>query len=162
MTRGREERGESKGQKDLGGRKVWVRENLGKPAMMVGKHWDQEARFPTLQQSLITRATPSFCISEKCELELVPPRRLPALTFYESISQSMFTRVSHLQELPWWLIGKESTCQRRSHRFDPWVGKIPWRRAWQPTPVFLPRESYGQRSLTGYSPWGHKELGTTT
>ena len=41
------------------------------------------------------------------------------------------------------------------------VGKIPWRRAWQPTPVFLPGESHGQRSLAGYSPWGHKESGTT-
>jgi len=37
-------------------------------------------------------------------------------------------------------------------RFDPCVGKIPWRRAWQPTPVFLPGESQGQRSLAGYSP----------
>ena len=37
-------------------------------------------------------------------------------------------------------------------KFDPWVGKIPWRRAWQPTPVFLPGESHRQRSLTGYSP----------
>ena len=40
------------------------------------------------------------------------------------------------------------------HSFDPWVGKIPWRRAWQPTPVFLAGESHGQRSLVGYSPWG--------
>ena len=40
---------------------------------------------------------------------------------------------------------------------DPWVGRIPWRRAWQPTPVFLPGESHGQRSLAGYSPWGCKE-----
>ena len=45
--------------------------------------------------------------------------------------------------------------------FDPWVGKIPWRKAWQPTPVFLPGESHGQRNLAGYSPWGHKESGTT-
>ena len=37
-------------------------------------------------------------------------------------------------------------------RVDPWVGKIPWRRVWQPTPVFLPGESHGQRSLGGYSP----------
>ena len=36
------------------------------------------------------------------------------------------------------------------------VGKIPWRRKWQPTPVFLPGESHGQRNLAGYSPWGHK------
>ena len=40
---------------------------------------------------------------------------------------------------------------------DPWVGKIPWRRKWPPTAVCLPGESHGQRSLAGYSPWGHKE-----
>ena len=45
--------------------------------------------------------------------------------------------------------------------FDPWVGKIPWRREWQPASVFLPGESHGQRSLVGYSPWGHKESDTT-
>ena len=45
--------------------------------------------------------------------------------------------------------------------FDPWVRKIPWSRAWQPTPVFLPGESHGQRSLAGYSPWGHKESDVT-
>ena len=43
----------------------------------------------------------------------------------------------------------------------PGSGKIPWRSAWQPTPVFLPGESYGQRSLAGYSPWGRKESDTT-
>ena len=55
---------------------------------------------------------------------------------------------------------KEPACQHRRHKrwgFDPWVGKIPWRRAWQPTPVFLPKESHKQRSLACYSPWGHKE-----
>ena len=41
------------------------------------------------------------------------------------------------------------------------VGKVPWRRKWQPTPVFLPRESRGQRSLAGYSPWGRKKSDTT-
>ena len=46
-------------------------------------------------------------------------------------------------------------------RFDTWVGKIPWRRAWQSIPVFLPGELHGQRSLVGYSPWGRKELDTT-
>ena len=40
--------------------------------------------------------------------------------------------------------------------FSPWVGKIPWRREWQPTPIFLPGESHGQRSLMGYSPWGQR------
>ena len=43
-------------------------------------------------------------------------------------------------------------------RFSPWVGKIPWRGEWLPTPVLLPGEFLGQRSLVGYSPWGHKEL----
>ena len=46
-------------------------------------------------------------------------------------------------------------------RFDPWVGKIPWRKAWQPAPIFLPEESHGQRSLADSSPWGRKELDTT-
>ena len=55
--------------------------------------------------------------------------------------------------------GKEPGCQCRRCKksgFDPWIGKIPWRRVWQPTPVFLPGESHGQRSLAGYSPWGRK------
>ena len=62
--------------------------------------------------------------------------------------------------LPRWLSGKDSTCQcRRCQRcgFHPWVGKIPWKRKWPPTPVFLPGKSYGERSLEGYSPWGRKE-----
>ena len=45
--------------------------------------------------------------------------------------------------------------------FNPWVGNTPWRREWQPTPVFLPGKSHGQRSLVGCSPRGHKELDTT-
>ena len=45
--------------------------------------------------------------------------------------------------------------------FDPWVGKIPWRRKWQSTPVLLPGKSHGRRSLVGYSPWGCKESDTT-
>ena len=51
--------------------------------------------------------------------------------------------------------------QYRRPGFDPWVGKIPWRREWQPTPVFLPGKFYGQRSLVGYNPWGRKELEAT-
>ena len=58
--------------------------------------------------------------------------------------------------------GKEPTCRScRRRRFDPCVGEIPWRRAGQPTLVFLPGESHGQRSLVGYSPWGRKESDTT-
>ena len=53
--------------------------------------------------------------------------------------------------------GEEPPCQYRRFKrlgFDPWVGKIPWRNAWQFTPVFLPEESHGQRSLADYSPYG--------
>ena len=56
---------------------------------------------------------------------------------------------------------KELACQcttLKRHAFDPWVGKIPWRRAWQPILVFLLGEFHGQRTLVGYSPWSHKEL----
>ena len=62
---------------------------------------------------------------------------------------------------PRWCSDKESACQCRRHRFNPWVGKIPWRRKWHPTPVFLPGKSHGQRSLAGYSPWGRKESNMT-
>jgi len=45
--------------------------------------------------------------------------------------------------------------------FNPWARKIPWRKKWQPTAVFTPRKSHGQRSLAGYSPWGCKESDIT-
>ena len=57
--------------------------------------------------------------------------------------------------------GKKIHLQCRRPEFNPWVGKLPWRKEWLPTPVFLPRESHGQRSLVGYSLWGHKEADTT-
>ena len=60
--------------------------------------------------------------------------------------------------------GREPVCQCRRRKrgsFDPWVKKIPWRKAWELTPVFLPGESHGQRSLVGYSPQGGKESDTT-
>ena len=57
--------------------------------------------------------------------------------------------------------GKEPACQCRKRGFKIWAGKLPWWRGRQPTPVFLPGESYGQSSLAGYSPWGCKEADTT-
>ena len=70
----------------------------------------------------------------------------------------MMDKESHLTN-PGGTSGKEPNCQGRRHnrhRFYPWVRKSPWRRWWQPTPVSLPGKSLGQRSLLGYSPWGHK------
>jgi len=57
--------------------------------------------------------------------------------------------------------GKESTCHKGDPGSIPGLGKISWRREWQPTPVFLRRESQGQRNLASYSPWGCKEKDTT-
>ena len=60
--------------------------------------------------------------------------------------------------------GKEPACKCRSYKklkFDPWVRKILWRKEWQPTPVFLPGKSHGEKSLAGYSLWGCKKLDTT-
>ena len=60
-----------------------------------------------------------------------------------------------------WLSGKVSACWCRRLGFDSLVRKIPWRRKWKPTPVFLPGKSQGQKSLVGYSPWGHTESDMT-
>ena len=60
-----------------------------------------------------------------------------------------------------WLSGKEFACNVRDfqgHGFNPWVGKMSWRRKWQPIPVFLSGESHGQRSLVDYSPWDLKRV----
>ena len=79
--------------------------------------------------------------------------------------ERIWKKVQQIPGLPRWLSGKESACQcRRSKRRwfdDPWVRKIPWRWEWQPTTVFMPGKSHGQRSLTGYSWWDHKELDRT-
>ena len=61
--------------------------------------------------------------------------------------------------LPKWLSSKESACQCRTPGFHPWVKKTPWRKKYQPTPVFLPGKSHRQRSLVGYRSWGCKRVG---
>ena len=83
-----------------------------------------------------------------------------AYYYYHPIKQQYFRDGG----FPGGACGKEPTCQRRRLKrleFNPWVEKIPGRRAWQPTPVFLPGKPHGQRSLVGYSPWGCKELDMT-
>ena len=77
---------------------------------------------------------------------------------YTLFLQSFQCLVSFLKGLPRWY---STTCQCKRCRFDPWVEKIPWSRKWQPAPVFLPGKFHGQRSLVGYSPWGHKKSDTT-
>ena len=63
------------------------------------------------------------------------------------------------QRLPWWLSAKEFACQCGRCGFDSWIGKIPWRRKWELTPLFLSGKSHRQRSVVGYNPWGHKRVG---
>ena len=62
----------------------------------------------------------------------------------------------HFTGFPGGASGKESACQCRKHEFNPWVGKVPWRRKWQPIPAFLPGESHGQSSLVSHSPQGRR------
>ena len=82
-----------------------------------------------------------------------------ALGITPSVNWSVFPQIlSHLHFLGG-TSSKESTCRCRRHRrceSNSWVGKTPWRVKWQPTPVFLPGESHGQRSLAGYNPGGHR------
>ena len=85
--------------------------------------------------------------------------RLPALGQAHR-KCSIDIRYQVILGLPWWLRGYSVCLECGRPGFDPWVGKIPWRRKWHPTPVFLPGESHGGRSLVGYSPWGHKESDT--
>ena len=90
------------------------------------------------------------------------PARVPAVSHLVSstLGRSVFVILAVLIAVwfPRWLSSEESTCQCR--RFSPSVGKISWRRKWQPTPVFLPGECLGQRSPAGYSPQGRKESDT--
>ena len=69
---------------------------------------------------------------------------------------SVFIGVEFIKDFLGGSDGRVSACSSGDQGFNPWVGKIPWRRKWPPTPVFLPGESHGQRSLEGYSPWGRR------
>ena len=81
-------------------------------------------------------------------LHLPPPFPSPPLSFISPAFPSFFPLSLFIMRFMW-LSSKESTCQGRRRRLDPWVGKIFWKRPWPPTPVFLPGESHGQRSLEG-------------
>ena len=112
-----------------------------------------------LRSSYLPRGTRS---QTPCQLPyshelLFQSRHHRALTFPSTLSPSLAYK--HLGDsiflpIPRWFSGKESACQCRRHRFDPWVRKI---RKWQPTPAFLPGKSHGQRSLVNYSSCVRKE-----
>ena len=85
---------------------------------------------------------------------LAPPTGLP--WYHTELSPRLETRL-----VTWWLRRWSVCLQCGRPKFESWVGKIPWRRKWQSTPVLLPGKSHGQKSLVGYSPWGCKESDTT-
>ena len=123
-----------------------------------GKKW----RGPRWEKSRSTKEPPA--LSQKQAPECQRPRSLgvgtdtgltaPLLSV--PVSWSERPGVTNCRGLACWPSGEESACQRRRHGFDPWMGTIPWRRKWPPTPVFLPGKSRGQRSLVGHSPWGRE------
>ena len=116
-------------------------------------HGLQHARLPLF-------FTVSWSLLKLMSTESVMPSN--HLTLYHPLllTPSVFPSTTK-ETLPRWCSDKESICQCRRHKrhgFYHCVGKIPWRRKWQLTPVFLPGKPHGQRSLTGYCPWSCKEL----
>ena len=108
------------------------------------------------------------CLEKKANRTFADSVRAVAIVFIKYIKLRGFPLITGLlcdslchHELPQWHSGKEPTCQCGKCRVDPWVWKIPWWRKWQTAPVFLPRESQGQRRLAGYSLWGGKETDVT-
>ena len=118
-------------------------------------------KFPFPKSQLLTKGEWWWPMHfEYSELNLTPFLYYPVDTHFLSIIWSavkflklILMHFSYIYGLPRWLSGKETACQCRRCRFDPWVRKIPWKWKWLPTPVFLPGEFHGQRSLVGYSPW---------
>ena len=122
-------------------------------------------------KSLIAALSGSW-VPETCVIGLFLQRLKMNLLYWNGLTNHLSTWTLKLRSpkqrgsspkpgLPWRLSGKQSACWCRRHGFNPWVGKIPWKRKWQPTPVFLLGESHGQRSLAGYGPWGRKRVGHT-
>ena len=127
--------------------------------------WDENWPFPVLWPLWIFQ----ICWHTECSTFTASSfsfwnnsSRIPSPTlalFVVMLSKAYLTSHSRMSGCRWvitpsWLSRSLRIClQCRIPRFDSWVGKIPWIRKWQPTPVFLPGESHG---LAGYSPWGHK------
>ena len=139
-------------------------------------HWVSDAIEPS--HPLSSPSLPAFCLSQHQDLfQWVSPSHQWYFTIC-IINSYLFIGFKcwlyHLlagdfQKLPRGFSGgasgKEPDCQCRRHKrcgFNSWVGKIPWKRAWKLTPLFLPGEVHGQRSLVGYSSWGRKDTTEVT
>ena len=110
-------------------------------------------KFPCLLTSSHYHSHPWPClVLSRFPLATVLRKELPSLE--RNIYLLGCTWASHVA-----LVGKNLPAMHKRLGFSPWSGKIPWSRTWQPTLVFLPGESHGQRSLEGYSPWGRRRAG---
>ena len=89
------------------------------------------------------------------------PSRARSWLFASRDKRSSHHRISNWKQEPSWGSLEMLLAAEPRPGFDPWVGKIPWRREWQPTSVILPEKLHGERSLEGYSPWGHQESDMT-
>ena len=99
-----------------------------------------------MHEQLLADSSTNFNVHLKCIV-------LSEEASIKSLVDSIYMKLRQ-KRLPWWLGGKESACNAGDEgdkRFDPYVGKFLWRRAWQHTPVFLPGESHRQRSLVGHN-----------
>ena len=101
-------------------------------------------------------------ISDACKMHKAPHLPKSCFTYFHTLSSISGAYIYDLPTctsgFPWWLSSKERACQCRRRGLDPWVRKIPWRRKWQPTPLFLCGKSHAQRTLEGYSPWDRKRV----
>ena len=123
--------------------------NPGPPARQDSIWWPTLRRGATLRLGLLHCVGPgrsSTCGPQHATCHLATGSQ------FHSVPRS----AAHRTRLAWWLRWKRICLQCRRGGFDPWVGMIPCRKKWQPTPIFLPGKSHGQRSLAGYSPWGHR------
>ena len=130
--------------------------------------------FLLTENNLKTITWGNICFKKKFEfyvlnliaygLNLVLPFKKKAPFLFQCVYIMYIYSCTHIHifyGLPRQLSGKESACQCRRHGLGPWVGKIPWKKKWQSTPVFFAGKSHGQRSLASYSPWGCKKADMT-
>ena len=115
--------------------------------------WDGQSSGVSALASFLPKKSQGWSPSEWTGWISLQSKALSRVFSNTRVQKHQFFSIWHLCNirLPCWLSGKEHTFQCSKHRFNPWVGKIPWRRKWHSTPVFLPRKSHGQKSLVGYS-----------
>ena len=106
-------------------------------------------------KGLVTKASSKLCC--QCSFNLGFFRKISVQCLQQKLSSANTASTPFIKVT----VSKESACNAGDGGFDPWVGKIPWRKEWQPIPAFLPGKCHGQRSLAGFSPLGRKGLDVT-